>query len=107
MGRQLYSPAHWKTMALKIANTAVKEDLQKRLRRIEGQVRGVQKMLDEDRECHEIIQQLAAIRSAVHGASVLFMREYASDCLVNMDTDDKAARETLISDLLGLMGKAQ
>ncbi|MBI5290252.1 MAG: metal-sensitive transcriptional regulator, partial [Chloroflexi bacterium] len=54
-------------MALKIANTAVKEDLQKRLRRIEGQVRGVQKMLDEDRECHEIIQQLAAIRSAVHG----------------------------------------
>lgn len=91
---------------MKVQNSAVKEDLQKRLRRIEGQVRGVQKMLDEDRDCHEIIQQLAAVRSAVHGASVTFMREYASDCLMNVDADDKTARELLLDDLIGLLGKA-
>ncbi|MBI3241131.1 MAG: metal-sensitive transcriptional regulator [Chloroflexi bacterium] len=91
---------------MKVQNSVVKEDLQKRLRRIEGQVRGVQKMLEEDRDCHEIIQQLAAVRSAVHGASVTFMREYASDCLMNVDSDDKKARELLLDDLIGLLGKA-
>jgi DNA-binding FrmR family transcriptional regulator len=56
---------------MKVEGAATKEELQKRLKRIEGQVRGVQRMLDEDRDCHEIVQQLAAIRS-VQGASVMF-----------------------------------
>jgi DNA-binding FrmR family transcriptional regulator len=80
--------------------------LQKRLRRIEGQVRGVQKMLDEERDCHEIIQQLAAIRSAVQGASLMFMKQYASDCLMNADPSDRASRSMLVDDLIGLLGKA-
>jgi DNA-binding FrmR family transcriptional regulator len=80
--------------------------LQKRLRRIEGQVRGVQKMLDEERDCHEIIQQLAAIRSAVQGASMIFMKQYASDCLMNVDQSDQATRSMLVDDLIGLLGKA-
>ena len=41
-----------------------KEDILKRLRRIEGQVRGVARMVEEDRDCREVIQQLAAIRAA-------------------------------------------
>ena len=90
---------------MKVQTTATKEELQKRLRRIEGQVRGVQKMLDEDRDCHEIIQQLAAIRSAVQGASVIFMKQYASDCLVDADKSDKAARAMLVDDLIGLLGR--
>jgi len=51
-----------------------KEDMGKRLRRLEGQVRGVQKMLDEGRDCREIVQQLAAIRSAAHQASLILVR---------------------------------
>ncbi|MBI5052423.1 MAG: metal-sensitive transcriptional regulator [Chloroflexi bacterium] len=90
---------------MKVQSGNVKEDLQKRLRRIEGQVRGVQKMLDEDRDCHEIVQQLAAIRSAVQGASLIFMREYASDCLMNASSD-KSSRKELVDDLINLMGKA-
>ena len=90
---------------MKVQSDSIKADLQKRLRRIEGQVRGVQRMLDEDRDCHEIVQQLAAIRSAVQGASLVFMREYASDCLMNADKSDKATREILVDDLLGLLGK--
>jgi DNA-binding FrmR family transcriptional regulator len=90
---------------MKIRNPAVKEDLQKRLKRIEGQLRGVQKMLDEDRECHEVIQQLASVRSAVQGATLVFMKDYASDCLINIDSDDKETRELLVDDLIGLLGK--
>jgi len=91
---------------MKVEGTATKEDLQKRLKRIEGQVRGVQKMLDEDRDCHEIVQQLSAIRSAVQGASTMFMRQYASDCLMGADRTDLASREIMIDDLLQLLGKA-
>ena len=91
---------------MKVQAPATKDELQKRLRRIEGQVRGVQKMLDEERDCHEIIQQLAAIRSAVQNASLLFMKQYASDCLLNADQSDLATRSMLVDDLIGLLGKA-
>jgi DNA-binding FrmR family transcriptional regulator len=91
---------------VKIKSPTVKDDLQKRLKRIEGQLRGVQKMLEEDRECHEIVQQLAAVRSAVQGATLVFMRDYASDCLMNLETEnDKETREMLVDDLIGLLGK--
>jgi DNA-binding FrmR family transcriptional regulator len=79
--------------------------MQKRLKRIEGQLRGVQKMLDEDRDCREVVQQLAAIRSAMQGATLVFMRDYASDCILNIENDDKETREMLVDDLLGLIGK--
>lgn len=91
---------------MKVQASAAKEELQKRLRRIEGQVRGVQKMLDEERDCREIVQQLAAIRSAVQGASVMFMKQYAADCLMSASDSDQAARERLVDDLISLLGKA-
>ena len=59
----------------------VKADLLERLRRLEGQVRGVQKMLDEGRDCREVLQQLAAVRSAAHQASLIVVREHAAACL--------------------------
>jgi DNA-binding FrmR family transcriptional regulator len=70
-----------------------KEDMGKRLRRLEGQVRGVQKMLDEDRDCREIIQQLVAIRAAAHQANLILVRSYASECL--MDKSRGSAQQTI------------
>jgi CsoR family transcriptional regulator, copper-sensing transcriptional repressor len=82
----------------------VKEDIQKRLRRIEGQVRGVQKMLDDGRECREIIQQLTAIRSAVQNASALYIQAYTKQCLRD-DLEGLEDREQLVDDLISLMSK--
>ncbi len=59
-----------------LASPALKADLTARLRRIEGQVRGVQRMIDEDRDCPDVLQQMAAIRSAIHQASLLLTRAY-------------------------------
>ena len=87
-------------------NPEVKNQINRRLSRIEGQLRGVQKMIDEDRDCRDIVQQLVAIRSAVQAASLSFMEDVASDCLMNPNTvDDPAAQRTLVSDLIKLMGK--
>jgi DNA-binding FrmR family transcriptional regulator len=82
-----------------------RQNLSTRLKRIEGQTRGVQTMLDENRDCREIIQQLAAIRSALAGATATMMREYTSECLfiTHMETEK---RQELVEDLITLLGKA-
>lgn len=82
----------------------VKADLQVRLRRIEGQVRGVQRMLAEDRDCREILQQLAAVRSAMQNASLIFARRYALQCMHDPEVD--MTDEQLIDQLVAVLTKA-
>lgn len=72
---------------MRVTDPKVKDDLLKRLRRIEGQVRGVQRMIEEERDCHEILQQLSAVRSASYYASVALVRSYARQCLTDPETD--------------------
>ena len=69
--------------AVKLADAAAKTKLLKRVRRIEGQARGVARMIEEDRDCGEILQQLAAVRSAAHQATVTLVRSYATECVVS------------------------
>ncbi len=90
---------------MKLQNPETRSNLQNRLRRIEGQVRGVQKMLDEERQCEEIVQQLASIRSAVHGAMIHFLQEQARDCLYSPQTQDVRDQEKVMADLIGMLGK--
>jgi len=99
---------------MKIQNQESKDKLMQRLRRIEGQVRGVQSMLDEERDCREILQQLAAIHSAVQGASRFFLQDYATACLVEMDEESpypgkaemRGKREKFVLDMITLLDKA-
>lgn len=91
---------------LHIQSPQVKSQVIQRLARIEGQLRGVQKMIAEDRECKEVVQQLVAIRSAVQSASLTFMQNVASECLLNPEGqgDSQAQRENM-ADLIALLGK--
>jgi len=52
------------------------ETLVKRLKRIEGQIRGIQKMIEEGRDCESIITQLGAVRSAIEGVGALMLSNY-------------------------------
>lgn len=93
-------------MVIKTDNPDVKDQIKRRLSRIEGQLRGVQRMIDEDRDCRDIVQQLLAIRSAVQAASLNFMQDVASDCLLNQaDQDDPNAQRALMTDLIKMLGK--
>ena len=92
---------------MKIQSDTVKDDLQRRLRRIEGQVRGIQKMLDDDRDCHEIIQQLNAVQSAVEKATDVFMRTHAKECLATFGASNPEEREALLDSLMDLMAKVR
>lgn len=92
---------------MRIRSDAAKVDLHKRLRRIEGQARGVQKMVDDDRDCHEVLQQLKAMQAAVERATGVFMQTVARDCLLNPDVEDGRSREETIDELLELMTKTK
>ena len=92
---------------MRVPNTAVKKELHTRLNRIEGQIRGVQRMLDDDRECQEIVQQLTAVRAAVHNARLHFMRTYARDCLLEGTELSETERTALVDDLMNLIAKVE
>ncbi len=81
----------------------VRNKLIRRLQRIEGQVRGVRRMLEEERDCADIVTQLAAIRGAVHQTSVLVVQEYAVNCLNNPDEQD--APEEMVARLVQALGQ--
>src|SRR5215218_930462 len=74
--------------------TATKDQLQKRLRRIEGQVRGVQGMVEEDRWCIDVITQISAIQAALD--------EHARHCVMGAPDDQKADRS---DELMAAVGR--
>lgn len=98
---------------MKIHNSETKETLIQRLRRIEGQVRGVQVMLNEERDCREIMQQLGAIHSAVQSTSRVFLQDYATACLAEMDeksvsdngVNSRMKREKMVQEMIALLDK--
>jgi len=90
---------------MKLQNPETRSNLRNRLRRIEGQVRGVEKMVEEDRQCDEIVQQLASIRSAVHSAMINFLQEHSHDCLYTPPGQDSRTQEQTMTDLISLLGK--
>jgi len=91
---------------MKTNEDQIKEKLVHRLKRIEGQVRGVQAMVNEDRQCREILQQLTAIRSAVMSVSTVVLENYMSDCLLNLDDKSVQERQELMDDMIKLINKA-
>jgi DNA-binding FrmR family transcriptional regulator len=98
---------------MKIQDNETKDKLVQRLKRIEGQVRGVQNMFLEERDCREIMQQLAAIHSAVQSTSRIFLQDYASSCMAELDgttnpessSAQQLKRQGLIQDMITLLDK--
>jgi len=60
-----------------------KDDLLQRLRKIEGQVRGVQRMIEEDRYCVDVLTQLAAIRAALNRVSLALFESHTRGCVAS------------------------
>ena len=89
---------------MNLQNPQAKQALIQRLRRIEGQLRGIQGMIEEERDCQQILQQLSAVRAAVQSANAAFLEQYVSGCLLSEDSP--RTREELARELAGLIGKA-
>lgn len=88
-----------------IQNQQTIEKLIKRLRRIEGQVRGLQAMLEDQRDCREIMQQLSAVSAAVKSTSRKFFEDYAALCLAEMPGKEAAENQALLREMVDLLDK--
>ena len=62
--------------------TKTKEDLGNRLRRVEGQVRGIEKMVEEDRYCIDVITQISAVQAALDKVALGLLDDHARHCIV-------------------------
>lgn len=75
-----------------------KQKLLNRLKRIEGQIRGIHKMVDEDRYCIDILTQIAAVQSAINKVSLSLMEDHTRHCVsraVKNDQEDEAITELM------------
>ena len=70
-----------------------KDALQKRLRRIEGQVRGLQRMVDEDTYCIDILTQISASTKALENVALLLLDQHLQHCLTHADSPDDRRRK--------------
>jgi CsoR family transcriptional regulator, copper-sensing transcriptional repressor len=73
-----------------------KHDLQLRLRRVEGQVRGVQKMVEDERYCPDILTQMSAIHESLRSVERILMKNHLEHCATEAlrSGDDKKAQRT-------------
>jgi DNA-binding FrmR family transcriptional regulator len=69
--------------------TATKDQLQKRLRRIEGQVRGIQGMVEDDRYCIDVLTQISAIQAALDKVALGLLDEHARHCVMGAGEDEQ------------------
>ncbi len=89
-----------------MAESDSRQDLIRRLKRIEGQVRGIQRMVEEDRTCGDILAQLSAVNEAVRRVSVLLAEQYAFECLGHGEGSEEEvakSRETISTLIDALM----
>ena len=83
----------------------VKERNVKRLRRIEGQVRGIQKMVDEDRYCADIMTQISAVQEALRSVGRELMRNHLKHCATTAIRRGEGDAEAMYDEIVELMYK--
>jgi CsoR family transcriptional regulator, copper-sensing transcriptional repressor len=69
--------------------TATKDQLLKRLRRIEGQVRGVEGMVEDDRYCIDVLTQISAVQAALDKVALGLVDQHARHCVMGAEGDDQ------------------
>jgi len=73
-----------------------KDAVLKRLRRIEGQVRGVERMVEEDRYCIDVVTQVTAIQAALDKVGLELLSDHAAHCVAGAGDDQAALTEELM-----------
>ncbi len=85
----------------------IKTSCQKRLSRIEGQVRGLSKMVDEDRYCIDIVTQIGAVRAALRRVEEEILKDHVGHCVEHaIASGNKAEQRKKIVELMEVIGRA-
>jgi len=86
----------------------IKTSVGKRLGRIEGQVRGLSKMVEEDRYCIDIVTQISAVRAALRRVEEEVLKDHVAHCVEHaIASGDKADQRVKIAELMAVIGRAE
>lgn len=83
-------------------NKSSKHNIMIRLKRIEGQVKGLQRMLDEEKCCSDILVQVAAVKAAINKVGILIFEEHSKTCLKDALS---ANNNEALDDLIGVLNR--
>ena len=84
----------------------IKRTVQNRLRRIEGQIRGLQKMVEEERYCADVITQVSSVQEALRGVNRALLQNHLRHCAATaLRSDDAAAKDAIVEELVQLMDR--
>ncbi len=83
--------------------TATKDQLKTRLRRVEGQVRGIERMVDEDRYCIDVLTQIGAVQAALDKVALGLLDQHARHCVV--EGHAKGTPAELTDEMMGAVGR--
>ena len=83
----------------------IKRSVLTRLRRIEGQIRGLQKMVEEDRWCADILTQISSVQEALRGVSRELMRNHLRHCAATAMAAGTGEADAVFDELVDLMYK--
>ncbi|HEV7936337.1 MAG TPA: metal-sensitive transcriptional regulator [Actinomadura sp.] len=83
--------------------SATKDQLQARLRRIEGQVRGVEGMVDEDRYCIDVLTQISAIQAALDKVALGLLDDHVRHCVTEGATEGRS--EEMSTEMMAAIGR--
>jgi CsoR family transcriptional regulator, copper-sensing transcriptional repressor len=85
----------------------IKQGCLKRLQRIEGQVRGLTRMVDEDRYCIDVVTQISAVRAALRRLEEEILRDHVTHCVEHaIASGDKADQREKIAELMEVIGRS-
>ena len=85
----------------------VKSSVLKRLGRIEGQVRGLSRMVEEDRYCIDVVTQLSAVRAALRAVEEEVMRDHAAHCIEHaISSGDKSEQRRKVAELMDVLTRS-
>jgi DNA-binding FrmR family transcriptional regulator len=83
--------------------TATKDQLLARLSRVEGQVRGVQRMVEDDRYCIDVLTQISAVQAALDKVALGLLDDHTRTCVIG--AQDPERREERTQELMGAVGR--
>jgi DNA-binding FrmR family transcriptional regulator len=86
-----------------VSYAASKDDLQKRLKKIEGQIKGIQRMIEEEKYCVDVLIQIAAVRAALDKVGLIIFEHHSRGCLKN--AVELGKQEEMVTELIDVLKK--
>lgn len=85
-----------------------KEEVRARLKRVAGQIQGLERMVQEERYCIDLLTQLSAVRGALHEVALILLRGHLETCVTEvMKSGEPEERERTIDEILSALGRVE